>query len=115
MDAIASLELIDLASDGQRKSIRVEIGRSPLDERGSRVCPVLLTTIDQTTRDIYGEDSMQALSLGVRFVHSMLQSVIDRGHRLLDTHDDTEFPLDAYFGKYQPSAGGNAVARRASD
>lgn len=104
MEAIANLELIRLSLSGERKPVRVEIGKPHYDERGSWACPVLITTIDEKVREIHGEDSMQALCLGIQFAHNMLQSMLERGHRLLEPGDDVQdkedvdFPLNAYFG-----------------
>jgi hypothetical protein len=104
MEAIATLETIQLNSSGERKPVRVEIGKPQYDVWGSWACPVLITTIDEKVREIHGEDSMQALCLGIQFAHEMLQSALERGHRLLEPGDDVQdkedvdFPLNAYFG-----------------
>jgi hypothetical protein len=98
MDAVATLELVEVASDGERKPIRVEIGRPHLDGRGSWACPVIVTPVSNEVREIHGEDSMQALCLGIRFVRSMLQSVVDRGNRLLHADEDKNFHPEVYFG-----------------
>jgi hypothetical protein len=104
MDTIASLDLVEVSSSGKREPMRVEIGRPRYDERGSWACPIFVPAIDTKVREIHGEDSMQALCLALRFVHSMLQIVVKRGGRLLDPQEGTDFPLDAYFGSNgQPS------------
>ena len=101
MEPIATLHLIQVDPNGDRTPIRVEIGKPRYDERGSWACPVLITSINEKVREIHGEDSMQAICLAVRFVGSMLGSVLGRGCRLLCTGegaDDGDFPLNAYFG-----------------
>lgn len=98
MDTIAELELLEVAPSGRRSPVRVQVGRPRRFERGGWACPVLITTIDERVRDIYGEDSMQALCLAVRFVHRMLHSVVERGCRLVDPQEGSDFPLEAYFG-----------------
>ena len=107
MEPIASLQMVRLSPSGERVPVRVDIGKPLYDERGSWACPIVLTSIDGKIREIHGEDSMQALCLGVRFIHSMLQSELNRGQRLLQTGEGTEdvdFPLDAYFGIGEPGA-----------
>jgi hypothetical protein len=99
MEPVATLELIELASNGERKPVRVEIGRPHVDERGSWACPVVVTWVGDEIREIHGEDSMQALCLGVQFVRSMLQSAVERGSRLLHAEGDTDFHPEVYFGK----------------
>ena len=98
MDPVATLALVELAPDGTRSPVCAQIWRPRHDERSSWACPVLVSTINETPRNIYGEDSMQALCLAVRFVHLMLQSVVERGSRLLNSEDDEDFPLQTYFG-----------------
>jgi hypothetical protein len=104
MTPIATLELMEIRSDGEHRQIRAQIGTPHYDERGSWACPVLLTSVDGTVKEIHGEDSMQALLLAVRFIHSMLRSLLEKGSRLVDplgateSPSDPDFPLEAYFG-----------------
>ncbi len=101
MEPIASLQMERLGSGGERTPVQVDVGKPRYDERGSWSCPILLGGIDGKIREIHGEDSMQALCLGLRFIHSVLQSELIRGQRLLQIGEGTEdvdFPLDAYFG-----------------
>jgi hypothetical protein len=105
MDLVATLQLVELAPDGERKAIEVQIGRPHWDERGSWACPVLVTSISDKVREIHGEDSMQALCLAVQFVRSMLHSVITRGSRLVHTDEDMDFHPEVYFESFgQPGA-----------
>jgi hypothetical protein len=109
MEPIATLHLIQVNPGGKRTLVRVEIGEPRYDERGSWVCPVLITSIDEEVREIHGEDSLQALCLAVRFVGSMLGSVIERGCRLLyegEGAEEADFPLNAYFGVGEPLRAG---------
>lgn len=98
MDVIARLELIEVAPDGERKPIRVQIGQPHFDERGSWACPILITSVSDKVREIHGEDSLQALCLGVQFVQSMLLSVLERGGRLLHGDAEADFHPEVYFG-----------------
>ena len=72
MEPVATLELIEVSSDGERKPVRVQIGKPHFDERGSWACPVVVTSVSDKVREIHGEDPMQALCLGVQFVRSLL-------------------------------------------
>jgi hypothetical protein len=54
---------------------------------------------------------MQALCLGLRFIHTMLRSLLEKGSRLVDgqggpeSPSDPDFPLEAFFGGLgQPGA-----------
>ena len=100
METIARVQIVRLSPDGRRLPIRVEIGRPHYDERGSWACPIQLVGLDSEIREIHGEDSLQALCLGVQFIETMLQAELNSGHRLIhdgDGADDVDFPLDAYF------------------
>ncbi len=57
-----------------------------------------MPAIDENAAVIHGEDSMQALCLALRYAHSMLQIVIQRGGRLVYSRDQVDIPLQAYFG-----------------
>jgi hypothetical protein len=98
MEPVATLELIQVSPDGERKPVRVQIGQPQFDERGSWACPVIITSVSDKVREIHGDDSMQALCLGIQFVRSMLQSALDGGSRLLHADEDTDFHPEVYFG-----------------
>jgi len=53
MTPIATLELMEISSDGEHRQIRAQIGAPHYDERGSWACPVLLTSIDGTVKEIH--------------------------------------------------------------
>ena len=114
MNPIAALELMEVRPDGRRRPIRAQVGAPHYDERGSWACPVLLTSIDETVKEIHGEDSMQALCLALGFIHTMLHSLLRQGSRLVDSSgdpdspSDPDFPLEAYFANLgQPDASPN--------
>ncbi|MCI0748044.1 MAG: DUF4288 domain-containing protein [Verrucomicrobia subdivision 3 bacterium] len=98
MDApVASLKLVEVAPSGTRTPIHVEIGCPRPDRRGSWACAIRVAGLDSKPRDIYGEDSLQALCLGLRFVRTHLEGVLERGNRLVVADDGSAFPLEAYF------------------
>jgi len=104
MDIVATLQLVEVSPKGERKPIRVQVGKPHFDERGSWACPVIVTSVSDKVREIHGEDAMQALCLGVQFVRSMLQSVLDGGSRLLHADEETDFHPEVYFANNrQPS------------
>ena len=111
MNPIATLELMEIRPDGERRPIRAQVGAPHYDERGSWACPVLLTSIDETVKEIHGEDSMQALCLALGFINTMLESLTREGSRLVDnlsvpdSPSEPDFPLGAYFASLgQPGA-----------
>lgn len=97
-DSVANVELVELTAEGVRLPIRIEIGKPCPDGRGAWDCPVLVGGIDGKLRHAYGEDSLQALCLGLRLVHRLLECGLKQGSRLIDPLEGTDFRLDAYFG-----------------
>ncbi|HWQ93670.1 MAG TPA: hypothetical protein VN673_18555 [Clostridia bacterium] len=123
MNSIATLELMEIRPDGERRPIRAEVGAPRYDQRGSWACPVLLTGIDGAIKEIHGEDSMQALCLALGFIHTRLYSLLQQGSRLInpldvpDSPSDPDFSLQAYFANlgnralHQKSARGDLEIR----
>jgi hypothetical protein len=96
---IATLELVEVTASGSRIPMRVEIGQPHPDDRGGWACSVAVEGYDCYTKDIFGEDSMQALCLGLQMVRLHLELALARDSRLVDPVEDTEFPFRAYFQK----------------
>jgi hypothetical protein len=102
MQPIAELRLSGVRHDGQVVLIAAAVGQ-PYQGKGRWCCPVSLTGIDDRSVDVGGEDSMQALCLGLRLVGLRLADFVTKGGRLFnegEPHEpDSEFPLEAYFGQ----------------
>lgn len=95
---IATLDLVEITASGSRKPLHVEVREPQPDGRGAWRYMVSTGTDGPASFDIYGEDSLQALCLGLKMVHSQLAATLTRGSRLVHTDADDDFPLDAYFG-----------------
>ena len=101
-----------MRADGSVVPITVALGQPYQAERCWR-CRVSLTGIDDHLPDIGGEDSFQALCLGVRLLGSRLADFVAKGGRLFvaggGPHDpDTELLLEAYFGTSGGPPGGRS-------
>ena len=94
---VASLRLIEVAPSGTRTPIHVEVGCPHPDGRGAWACGIRVEGLDSKRRDICGEDSLQALCLGLRLVRTHLEGVLERGSSLVHADDGSEFRLVAYF------------------
>lgn len=94
---MATLELVEITSADTRRPIRIEVGRPHPDGRGAWACSVLAQGLDAKVREIYGEDSFQALCLAIRHVHTYLKCVLEQGSRLVHVDGAGEFSLEAYF------------------
>jgi len=98
MDApVASLKLVEIAPDGTRRPIHVEVGCPRADGRGAWACSIRVGGLDSATRDIFGDNSLQALCLGLRLVRTDLEGALGRGSRLVHADDGSDFRLAAYF------------------
>src|SRR5438477_13167194 len=87
MNPISSIQLIQVSPNGERTPIQVEVSCPAPDGQGAWVCSVALEGLHSKPTNIYGEDSLQVLCLALRFVHSMLHDVLDRGGKLIDPVD----------------------------
>jgi|ERR1043166_150465 hypothetical protein len=94
---VASLKLVEVAPGATRTPIHIQIGCPHPDGRGAWACAIFVEGLDSKPRNIYGEDSLQALCLGLRIVRAYLEGVLERGHRLVDPDDDSDFSLNNYF------------------
>ena len=102
---IATLELVEVAADGSRIPMRIELGQPRPDGRGTWACLVSVDGYDRHAKNIYGGDSLQALCLGMQMVRLHLDSALERGSRLVHPDGGTDFPLEAYFEEHiKPSA-----------
>ena len=95
---IARTELHWLKASGERSTICVEIGLPYDSTKGYWGTPVALYGLDGKLNDIFGEDSLQSLAIALSMVHSIFESIIESGDKLIDSEGDI-FPLEAYFPK----------------
>ena len=98
---IASLDLVEITSDGKRLPLRIELGQPRPNVSGWWACEVTVEGYDNHQKDIYGQDAFQALSLGMRMARLHLDSALSRGSRLVDPEDGSDFPMDAYFTEHK--------------
>ena len=69
----------------------------PRPHDGAWACAVAVIGLDSRPRDIYGEDSFQALCLGLNRVRSCLMDFLAAGGQLLDPEEREVFPLASCF------------------
>jgi hypothetical protein len=113
MQPIAELKLSGVRADGSVVPIIVSVGQPYPQERHWR-CPITLVGIDDHLADIAGENSLQALCLGLRLLGLRLADFLAKGGRLFvegggPDDPETELPLAAYFGTLGEPPGGRAA------
>jgi hypothetical protein len=104
--SVAILKLVEVATDGSRSPLSIELGQPHPHQSGGWATHVAVDGNDRHSQNIYGDDSMQALCLGLRFVRLHLELALGRGSRLVDD-EGSDFPFHAYFEKVldeKPSA-----------
>jgi len=94
MPGIAHLSIDAIRSDGEEFGLHIAFGAPFVSEHGW-ACTVTLHPLFAPF-DIFGADSLQALTLALRTTRSLLEDFTDKGGRL--TIDGEAFPLDAWFG-----------------
>jgi uncharacterized protein DUF6968 len=96
---IAVFEAVKVSKDGQRVPLHVEIGTPRLVEGNDGLwsCQILLRGVDAQVRQVYGDDSLQALCFAIRAIESQLRVIEEVGHRIVD-EEGNDVPLDAYWG-----------------
>jgi hypothetical protein len=94
---IAETNVVFVYPDGKRVPGRIAIA-APVRRDRDCACAIALDGMQPMKGPIYGEDTLQALLLAARFMGMTLHDFLDRGGRVLHPAEDTDVPLDAYFG-----------------
>jgi hypothetical protein len=113
MRPIAELRLSGVRADGSIVPITASVGQ-PCQTEAHWRCPVSLVGIDDHLPDIAGDDSLQALCLGMRLLGLRLADFVAKGGRLYvegggPDDPDTELSLEAYFGMLGGPPSGQAA------
>jgi|GEM_PF-1388543 len=95
-DVIAKVELLCVASNGERSSISAAVGSPYKSLGGFWRTPIRFRGFADSTPEIYGEDSLQSLAFALEKIHKELSLIIQRGGRLLDK-EGAEISLESYF------------------
>lgn len=92
---IAHTELIARWPDGREIPFAIVV-EAPHESADGWTCAVALRGLEAPYAPIAGEDSLQALTLGLRFLRSQLRAIVAKGGALFDA-DGEPCPIDAYF------------------
>lgn len=100
---IAEQPVVFAHPNGVRTAGRIAIA-APVVREEDCACEIALDGLERSVR-IYGDDTLQALLLGARFLSSRLHDFTSKGGRVVATQPDGEeydLPLEAYFGEVRP-------------
>jgi hypothetical protein len=106
-DLVASVRLIAVDRDGREQGFVVGVGRPHQRPTGEWACPTLSHDARQPQL-IYGENSLQALCLGLSFIRLRLEDLFEEGGRLLLAAGRDEVSrrdLDAWFSRVGGGSG----------
>jgi hypothetical protein len=82
-ELVASLRLIGVGSDGRERAFVVGVGLPARQPTSDWACPTLAHDEERLLRLIHGEDSLQALCLGLSYIRMKLEDHLEKGGRLL--------------------------------
>ena len=91
VDLVSSLNLIGIDREGVERPFMVGVGKPYRRPNGEWACPTLSFDFPEA-RPIYGEDSLQALCLGLSFIRRRLEHFLEDGGRLLSADDRDHVP-----------------------
>lgn len=98
---VAKLEVVGVRPDGERLTLRAEIGR-PREERDGRwACSIAIAPLESKLDDVRGTDSFHAVWLACALVLKLLGNLQAEGWRL-ENPDGSEFPLEEYKASLAP-------------
>lgn len=96
---IATHDFVLTLASGRTVSACVAVGMPELGADGVARCPVQIEGVDPIRHVLVGDTTLQALVLALRFVATLLRSLVDdRGGHLTNT-DGSPLELDAIFAE----------------
>jgi hypothetical protein len=90
---VASMTLIGVTSEGTEQVFVNGVGQPTQQPTGEWACATTMNE-GQEVQLIYGEDSLQALCLGLSFIRARLEHFLDHGGRLFLGEGGDEISLD---------------------
>lgn len=95
-DYIAKVNTRYVDAKGEQGDFTISIGRPSQQKTGEYACPVYLPDLQQPTI-IYGEDSLQALSLAMQFAAQHINDLLANGWQFFYPDSDFRIPFEVYF------------------
>lgn len=96
-EPIAETHLVCKAVRGDPFDVIVRIGRPRQQPTGEWLCSVALVGFYDRPHDIAGDDSLQALCLGLSHARAALTQFVREGGRLMYPGSADDYPIDAVF------------------
>ena len=96
-EIIAETKLFAVSGKGEKKSLRLAVGRPYRINDISWACPIQLEGLHEKLRDIVGGDSWQALGLAVGLLRQLLGYFVEEGGKLYWEDGGEEMELNDLF------------------
>jgi hypothetical protein len=94
---VAQLHLLATLPSGGRRPVRLWVGSPGQEPTGDWSCPAGLDGLHDDLAAMRGEDAVQAISLALGLIATLLREHVAAGGRLQYPGGE-DFPLEAYFG-----------------
>jgi hypothetical protein len=88
---MATRRFIGVDPTGSERLISMRIGRPYKISDDEWACPAATDGLVGRHPDVHGGDALQALCLGISLVRSVVEDFLEKGGRLLDRKDKTEW------------------------
>lgn len=95
---IAEEPVIFVHPDGTRTAGRIAVGLPEFVDDDHAGCAIALDGLHRFGGPMFGATPLQALMLGLQTVGYTIHGFLERGGRILDPDDDSDFHPEAYFG-----------------
>jgi len=102
------MTMVGVASDGTEHVFVTGVGKPIQQPTGDWACPTA-TYDGQEAQLIYGEDSLQALCLGLSFIRARLEHFLESGGRLFLDQGRDEISSDDLASWFSRVGSGGAV------
>ena len=96
---IASAQLLVVRADGVELQVTAAVGRPYCAGTDEWRCPVQLAGLHDRIPDMAGGDSLQALCMAASVLRAFQEDVREKGGRVLDPSDRSDYPIAAMFGR----------------
>lgn len=99
-DWIATQRFVSIDESGRKRAVAIRIGKPYRTRDKQWACPVDSGILGRHP-DARGGESFHALCLAISLARALVEDFLERGGRLLDAEDGTEWPRDqipAIFG-----------------
>lgn len=96
-EIVAERKLICAKRDGERKSIRILIGKPYPISNTEWACPVAFEGVYKQLSDVHGVDSFQVLNLAIALTKQLLSSIEEDGFKFYFEDDTGPIGFDEIF------------------